>query len=230
MKIDFKKILKSFLPSQGFVVFIVVFLVLFIILASPLVLWKFFHLEISIPTNKTLTDEFTFLYYVLITTITAIIALFSYKQFQHFNENLKADYLLKIDARWGSKEIIKARAIIHHLYLISKRKLNISSEPEKNELLRKEIGNELIRLAESTNGNEPQEFLYILNFLDFMEITGYLYSNGQLSKKDLIELFGDSVQFNYEVLKPYIEHRRDVHHNKAFSKEFERLYDSLKRV
>lgn len=227
MGINYKNVLKNILPGQGTLTFLWVFILLAIILASPLILWKLFHFEINIPEVRPLNDEFTFLYYVLITTITAIIALFSYKQFQHFNNNLKAEYLLKVDERWGSMEIIKARSIIHHLYLDSKRKLHITSEPDSDALLRSEIGNELIRLAESTAGNDPEEFLYVLNFLDFMETTGYLHTKGQLSQKDLIELFGDSVRFNYEALKPYIEYRREMHHNRSFSKEFERLYESL---
>jgi hypothetical protein len=215
---------KETLRNQGVLVFIMVFFVLFLIFLSPLVIWKFFQIELVFPYSKPIADELTFLYYVLITTITAIIAFFTYKQFNHLNENMKVDYLLKIDERWGSAEIIRARMVIHGLYTRSKQ---IAENQQSNQSQRQEIGNAIIRLSLSEAGHETEEFIYILNFLDFMETIGYFHSTGQLSEKDLVELFGDSIKFNFEVLKPYIDYRRKHHNNAAFSKEFEKLYLSM---
>jgi hypothetical protein len=218
---------RDLMERQGILVFIMVFVILFLIFLSPLIIWKIFNIQFILTDNaKPIADELTFLYYVLITTITAIIALFTYKQFNHFNENMKIDYLLKIDKRWGSREIIKARMVIHNLYLKAKDRAQTPNITD--EMLRLEIGKDIIQLSESRAGFEAEEaFVHLLNLLDFMETIGYFYSKRQLSEKDLIELFGDSIKFIFEVFKPYIYHRRKNHGRIVFSKEFEKLYLTL---
>ena len=142
------RVVRDVMPSQGISIFILVFFIFFAVFISPLFFWKFFHIDLIVSDAKAIADEFAFLYYVLITTITAIIALFTYKQFNHFNENLHAEYLLKIDERWGSVEIMKARSILHVLYLKAREAISaeVGQSDTTDQMLQLEMGKMIIEL------------------------------------------------------------------------------------
>src|SRR5579872_2110004 len=48
--------------------------------------------------------------------LTIALILVAYTQLCNLNKTSRGDFLLRIDDRYGSAEIIKARAIIHRLY------------------------------------------------------------------------------------------------------------------
>ncbi len=190
-----------------------------IIFILPLVPWF----------NKTTYDEYNAIYYYLLSVGTLFLGLIAYIQLSNINESLEIDYLLKINQQLRRKEIIKARTIIHELYLMAQNELqaqgiNIQNKEWKSKL-HKKIGYKIKKLSTS---NEKQKFLYLLNFLDFMETVGYLYTNNHLTLDNLDKLFGASLIFNFKIYKSYILHRQRKHKIGDFYKEFKKLYYDLK--
>lgn len=174
--------------------------------------------------NNNPVDEYTFIYYLSTAVVTTVIAIIAYLQFEKINDNLTKDYLLKIDERWRSSEIIKARVIIHKLY-VSERLKKRGNLKEKG--LHKKIGLKIVALSKKLDNKSVQSFISLLNFLDFMETIGYYYATGKLEQSDLKELFGLSLKFNYEIFEPYIYDRRERHKNSQFYTEFEKLYKKI---
>ncbi len=108
-------------------------------------------------------------------------------------DKVKMSFFLRIDERWSSPEILKARKIIHELSL----RHNGSVE---------EIGKEI--LGKAKNPYEIEEFVLIRNFLDFMETIGFLYCNNKdkaINACSLYELCGESLIFNFKIFKKYID-------------------------
>src|SRR5579864_2047948 len=59
-------------------------------------------------------------HYILIVIGTGLIAWVAWVQLHHMREVGQNDFLLRIDNRYGGKEIVKARAIIQELYCSTK--------------------------------------------------------------------------------------------------------------
>lgn len=183
--------------------------------------------DLSVGINLNIIDEYTLWYYICLVAITAALAFIAWIQFRRLIGKLQADYLLEVDKRWHSTRIIKARVVIHTLFLQSKK--HIRKHKSSPAILRGWLGEKIIKLSESQNKSKLKNFVYLLNFLDFMESVGYFYSRKYLTKKQVEELFGISLKFNYEIFKPYIEHRRK-YENSDFYKEFENLYHDLCKI
>lgn len=205
---------KTAIVEHPFISLIIAILAIYFITLIP-----FFYTLIA---DKA-TVEYTFVYYLLSTCITASLTIIAFIQFQKINFNLNAEYLLKINEMWRSSEIIKARIIIHELYLKAQEELKEKNIAEKVDIHR-DVGGKIVDLSTS---KQKEDFIYLLNFLDFMETIGYFYTNKYLEEKHLYELFGASLKFNYEIFEPYIKHRREKHKNPKFYCEFEKLYDFL---
>lgn len=176
-------------------------------------------------------DEHSVFYDWIIIFTTITLVLIAWFKLTGVNKNLSADYLLKIDERWSSPEIIEARLVIHGIY--RKCKLDLYNDTEKlgddqRKKLHDNIGNEIIKLSKSQDRSEQKMHMYLLNFLDFMETVGYLYASGYVEKKVLNDLFGISLEFNYEIYNQYIEHRRESHNNNKFYERFQKLYNDIK--
>ncbi len=77
----------------------------------------------------------------------------------------RTNYLLRIDERWSSPEIIKAREVIHELYL-SAKELNPNLKDD-NEQIKPIIALGIMELHD--NKRETQKFVSLLNFLDFLK-------------------------------------------------------------
>jgi hypothetical protein len=52
------------------------------------------------------------------------------------------------------------------------------------------------------------DFIYLLNFLDFLETIGYLHSEKAISLDGVRELLGNSIIYFYEIFSVYIEYRK----------------------
>ena len=66
-------------------------------------------------------SEHNFIYYGLIISITLILALIAYRKSSIALKQSRTNYLLKIDGRFCSSEIIRARVTIHEYYLRAKQ-------------------------------------------------------------------------------------------------------------
>lgn len=205
---------------RNFVLIVCCIIAPFIIFITPLSPWF----------NKTTYDEYTAIYYVL-SVGTFLIGLIAYIQLRNLIITLEVDYLLKIDKHLRSSEIIKTRIIIHDLYLKSQNELIKQGINEKHKewesKLHKQIGNKIKEL--SISEDDKDKFIYLLNFLDFMETVGYLYTNKHITLNKLDKLFGASLIFNFRIFEPYILHRQKKHKIGDFYKEFKQLYLDLKK-
>lgn len=202
----------------------IAFLVMILVLGLFFVPYFYFHLEQLSSKDPRSIDEYTLLYYVFASFAALIAAIIAYTQLKKINKSLNADYLIRIDERWRSSEIIKARAIIHHLYLDVSSILAEQGISEEY-AIQERIGNEIKKM--STEKDKVKKFICVLNFLDFMETVGYLFTQGYLPKESLNELFGASIGFNYNIFKPYIICRREKHKIQGFYKEFQSLYEAI---
>lgn len=180
--------------------------------------------------NEALEDINTWFYF-LAGAGTTILAGIAYLKSRAFYKQNEANLLLRIDERWGSLEIIKARIIIHRLYLRTKEKnerKRISKFPiqEYEDTINKEIGEQIIEMSED-KGKE-RSFIYLLNFLDFMETIGYLCSEKHITAKALNELCGESLKYNYQIFEAYIDYRNSKHTGRFYC-EFKKLYRNIKK-
>ncbi|HAT2147266.1 DUF4760 domain-containing protein [Legionella pneumophila] len=167
-------------------------------------------------------SEHTFIYYIISLAITFIIVYIAYTKSKEAIKQSRTNYLLKIDERFCSPEIIKAREIIHEYYLNIKQKNN----EIEIDTLKQELGKKVIVISRDINFKS--DYIYLLNFLDFLETIGYLYVRNAVTIPELNELLGNSIVYFYEIFQPYIKHRRDSKGDQKFYSQFEQLYKSVK--
>jgi len=200
---------------------------------------------------------------------TVALAIVAWYEIRIINNQSDKDFLLHIDERWGSVEVIRARKIIHELYIQirEKHKEDLKELPEKSDtdyssikyLKAKQIINDYYQpypnlplpLSIETKDNFVQavlgleifkiskdriyaeEFVYLLNFLDFMETIAYL-ARGNTQDNELVnkinDLCGGSLIFNYNIFKPYMEIKRKKHPDEKFYVHFDELYDALMEI
>lgn len=155
--------------------------------------------------------------------ITFIIVFIANTKSKEALKQSRTNYLLKIDERFCSPEIIKAREIIHEYYLAIRQ--------ENNEIeidtLKQELGKKIVVISRDINCKE--EYIYLLNFLDFLETIGYLYVQKAVTVPELNELLGNSIGYFYEIFQPYIKHRRNSKANQKFYSQFEQLYKCVNK-
>lgn len=215
-----KKLIKEYWCAALFVALMLSFVV-FVLIYIP------FHLEfISETKTSNPVNEYTLFYYCGALLSAFIVAFIAYSQLRKINKNLNAEYLIKIDERWRSSEIIKARTIIHHIYLDAISDLAKHNITDKS-AIRERIGKEIKEMSESKGKVKVENFICLLNFLDFMETVGYLHTQDHLKRESLNELFGASIEFNYEIFEIYILHRRKKHGIEDFYDEFKKLYEAI---
>jgi hypothetical protein len=171
-------------------------------------------------------DDKDIFYGDIVGMTTAIITLFlvvcAWIQLNDLNKKAMGNDLIAFDKKWGSKEIMMAREIIHEMYIDAQNQHG----KENIEAQRLEIGEKIKKYSEDKI--HTKKFIYLLNFLNFLETTGYLSNKGYIQKRDIDELMGNSIKFYYEVFYPYIQHRRTKHHERNFHNEFEKLYLAIR--
>lgn len=161
------------------------------------------------------------IYYVLAVSITAALVLLAWLKSGEALEQSKISYLLRIDERWLSIEIIEAREVIHELYLAAEE-LN----PERdNEEIKSIIAHQIMALKDNKDKIKP--FIKLLNFLDFFETIGYLHDKKAITTEEVSELLGNSIIYFYDIFSLYISYRRNTKDPKFYIK-FEKLYLELK--
>lgn len=167
------------------------------------------------------TDEVNAILFLLTGMATVALAVVVYLQLKKLHDTnklqektAKGDFLLRIDERWTSQEILEARTIIHGI------EVNLCfSSKEKEE----EIGNEIVRLSKTSK--EKKDFMSLVNFLDFLETIGFLFVNNYIEAISLDELCGDSIKIYYKVFLPYIKSREGI----CDYSGFRRLYEELNK-
>lgn len=152
-----------------------------------------------------------------IIVLTIMLICGGWLQLERLNKTSKADFLLQIVARYSSKEIVDARAIIQKLYRIANPENNSATEERYIQLISDEI--DKIR-------NDPEknnECALLLNLLDFLEAISYFTRKNFITVRDIDELVGNSILYYYKIYKRWIYSRRERYDNSYYYCEFELL-------
>jgi hypothetical protein len=145
------------------------------------------------------------------------------KQLEQIGNSTRADFLIRLDNRYGSKQIIKARQIIHALYLESKKIQRISEENE--DIHRNYIAEKINDYAEDPE--KANDYVYLLNLMDFLETISFLANKGIIQKEEITDLMGLSLNFFWDIFHIRIKVRRQKYGDMRY-KEFENLIHSQK--
>lgn len=206
---DFMKKNKDILVK----IIIYIFLLFIICLVIPLLDFIF---------NSHDEEEIHFLIF-LATVALAIIAYNEFKRSHKLNSN---EFLLFISNGWRSGEIIKARQILHEIFLKNYRNEKGESKSDYNQALF-DMARDVLEISRKKDDKE-KSFIYLLNLLDYLENMSYFYNRGDLDINDVQNTCGNNVIFFYEVFRLYIE-QRQLYDKLSFS-NYSLLYHKLKSV
>lgn len=165
--------------------------------AIIILVYGFIHLVHFLSEND--AEEVHFFIFIA----TLALAIIAYYEFNKSHIYSKNEFLLFISNRWGSIEIVKARKIIHELFVTEYRVNKLSFPDAQNA-----IGNKIYVMSQ-TGGSKGEDFVDLLNLLDFLETLGYFHSRGDLDLDDIFNIFGGNIKFLYPLFKQYIDKRRE---------------------
>ncbi len=202
------------------------FLVLLLVsLFSSILYYVFNHKPFilkGIYNDTKLSLEYELFQNIALIIISSAVAIIAWVQLSKIGGSAQVSYLLEFDKKWGSEELITARALIHKPY-IECQKLNLNDADMFNTL-----GQYIIAL--SMQDNKPEDvknFMYVLSLLNFFEAVGFIYNRTYLKPAKINELMGQSIKFYYKTFESYIAYRRNKHGDVSFHKEFEKMFESL---
>jgi len=170
-------------------------------------------------------EQIALLHYSGMLLISIGVFAVAYIQLSGLKKVARADFLLRIDSRWGSHEIIQARVEIQKYYI--KFRAEYKGKPYDHKLCISYIQDEIHKTC--MNSEKAQEAVFLMNLLDFMETVSYFANHGKIAHKELSELAGYSVIFFYEVFEKWISIRRDKYGKKHYYREFEILAKTIER-
>jgi len=188
-------------------------------------LWIPLVLKYKLPKENYSIEGIDAALYFITGICTAILAFIAWIKFGGLEKINKSQFLMRIDERWASQQILDARIKIHKIYLEVREKPHNKSCQCLPEICF-QIGQEIILM--SGNETDAKDFINVLNFLDFMETIGFLVEKDYVNHEDLSALVGESLVFNFLIFQPYILHKRAKHNMQYFYIHFERLYDKIK--
>lgn len=207
-----KKFFIEYIPWMTLLWFLIIIFVIaqIIIIYNPHFMHPFVHLF-----KSNIEMEYTWIYYLASCFFTFLVVFVAWLQLKSINNKIKDEFLLKIDERWESTELSAAKKILHTLEL------------EHNKDYTK-IGQEIIRMSESKDQNDIDNFMSIEKLLGFIETIGYLHNKGgsSLDSKDIKKLFGEAIMDYYKIFMLYIKKNQDE--NKNIYKEFSEMHEALK--
>lgn len=171
--------------------------------------------------------------YWLTGVATAFLAVIAWYKIGQINKDQEAALLMQLDERWTSKRMLIARTIIHNIY---KSKANSTKLSDKEY---SRIALEIVDMSDAYyDGSKKkyqsyypemevsEQFMMILNFLDFLETIGFMFKNNDLNIEKLNSINGESILFYFRILKGYVEHKNRKH-NKVFYPNFTNLHNIL---
>lgn len=161
--------------------------------------------------------------------LTFILVCIAWIQLGGLNKTGRADFLFRIDYRFGSKSIIMARTIIHKIYnetdINCEHAKNYCDSCQKSHLFR--ISQNIGKMEK--DNNSATEFMYLQNFLNFLETIGYFAHKNHVSPREVNELMGGTYLYHFDVFKSLISSRREREGNDFAYCEFEWLSKEIKR-
>lgn len=206
---------------------------IFLLFAFLFIAIPFLNIEV-LPSSLGLRHEksIEILYYsfiiilnFLLVTVTFMLVYVAWVQLSGLRKTARADFLLRIDERYGSEPIIKARSIIQRLYRESN---NLHPNAHNESIHRSHIAKRIDEISRDANSFE--EYTYLLNLLDFLETISYYANNSKIiSSKDIKNLMGPSMEFFFKIFLLRIHDRRQKYHNRKYYCEFHQLVKKLRK-
>ncbi len=206
--------LKKFIDEHPFLACIGLILIL-----STIFFWALQYLNID-ENNK---HEAYLAYSVLALTTSFIIIILAHFKSKEAIKLSRLNYLLQIDDRWSNTENIKAREIIHKMFLDAKK-----SHPEYNHYQIAPLIAVQIRDLHD-NPDKIEDYIILVNFVDFLETIGYLYEQTDLTIIEVREFLGNSLIYFYEIFSIYISYKRQIKDQSLYDK-FEKMYLEMKKI
>lgn len=182
------------------------------------------------PVNK---DELQFIGSVFIGLLSILGLIIGYSKLSEIQSTNKAEMLIKLQERFDNPNSLKSRKIIYFIdkdraktKTINEILSEIINYPEKDddgtenllERALKDAGDDGIRKGSSIKLVR----FYLLEFLNLLEMIGYLHSLGKIDSADMFELFAEIKQhhadFNYA-----IEEMRKLKADNTLYEHFENL-------
>lgn len=167
------------------------------------------HMWVSV-FDKHESIEFT----ALVFLATAVLAIIAYVELTRANSITENEFLLNISNKWGSPSIIRARRVLHNLfvdaYRSKKHKQKCKSCRYKDAM--NDVAEAIFALR-TKKGVEGKKFIDLLNLLDFMEIVGFFWERKNIKTEDIDGLFGNSILFFYLSFLTFIENRQKYEEN-----------------
>lgn len=160
----------------------------------------------------------------LILIATAALAAIALIEFERANQLNTNELLTFISNRWNSKEIIKARQIIHEIF-VYKYRFDQTFNPNNDFNIAMINTSKDVYEASKKIGPEGKKFVYLLNLLDHFESVSYFYISEQITLQEVKNIYGNNLCFYYQVLQKYIE-RRQIYHPSDFN-NFSKVYNEL---
>jgi hypothetical protein len=159
---------------------------------------------------------------IFIVGLTFLLVIVAWVQLQKIKEAARADFLLRVDDRYGGELTVEARTIIHIFYRDADKLC------EKKELITEDarirhIQSKIKELGQSKNEDDCKKFVCLLNFLDFLETIAYFCNHEHLAKEDINELLGGTLTFHYKVFESWICYRRCKYKDEKYYIELEKL-------
>ena len=168
---------------------------LFLALLTLLIISIFLELALPMLSSFDKDKGIPTLYNITLPILTLALICVAWIQLAGLSKISKADFLLRIDTRYCSAESVKARIIIHKFYC--KTRNGVCEEVHI-----KKIANEIKKLGESSNDKDCENFISLLNFLDFLETAAYFSNKNYINRKEIGELCGNSIVYYYKIFKP----------------------------
>ncbi|MCE0723983.1 DUF4760 domain-containing protein [Legionella resiliens] len=156
---------------------------------------------------------------IVIIFLTLFIVCAGWLQFKNLNKTSTGDFLLRIDERFGSPEILRARAIIHEFYCLTyEKEIDINIHTYK-------IAEKVLSMKNKVEAST--DFIYLYNFLNFLETIAYFANNKYISSDEVNELLGGSLKYYYLVFKLLIADRRKKYQSNYYYCELETLAKAI---
>lgn len=162
-------------------------------------------------------------YFIFIATVA--LAVIAYFEFSRSNELTSNEFLLFTSKKWNSEEIIKARQILHEIFIDAYRDKHGEKKCELSIALF-HVSEKILQMSRKKD-DDGKNFIYLLNLLDYIETLSYFYSKDELTLADIQNTCGNNIIFFYESFKLFIEKRQS--HDKKFFINFVCLYYDLKK-
>lgn len=186
--------------------------------------YNFFHFSdrsLGVDRGILLIDSF---HAIEITTLTFILIIVAWRQLSSLNKTGTADFLLRIDERFSSKQIIDARTFLHKLYIQCRPDCshdNISKICQDCHLIHMQSIRDAIKNIRH-NPKLAKQFMQLRNLLELFETVGYFEKKGYVDFNQINELVGCTIVYHYEVFRDWIHYLQDSNDPDNFI-EFEGL-------